>query len=831
MNELKDIINKQKSILTDLEALSEQYDVKKLISQNKALSEEIINCRKEISSLTEKCKNLSSKNEDLNLKLTEQILDEKRNILKISKGKMDIYFQKSSDSMHNGLYNLERNCIHEINRMKSISENELGRESSEIFKELNETFERIRIKIQNKHQQIAYNQNIIGEKMNNAYKNIENEGLSEEQIQNRIRHNNFEIKIGLDIINKIGIFLIILGAATALRYTYSKWFNNTARAVCLFVLGAAFIAAGEWLIRKGKRTFALGLNGGGTAILYYAVFSSYFFLRIINMHAALIISVLVTAVTVFFAMRYNSRTTVSFALIGGYLPFFSYVFAFGLNTVSIYGAMIYLFLLNASLVYISFYKRWSFTNYLSFILNVPVLIFLISICRNESVSIIYCMSTFFLYLSVTLIYPLSYKIRLKKADIALLAINTSGSCIIVYGLLGRAHLNDFMGLLALIFCAVYFALGWFTNKYMKNEKETILLFRLTSITFAVLIIPFQFHRTWLTLGWLIEGVLMISFGYLRKSRLIEKSGWVIFALCCITFYLIDFSLFATATGPKYIHLKFAAITLSSIGILYIYLKDNSGNALFKYSPMGWLVTGFKYFTVLNTWIYLIFESNTIYNNYFVQYDFRGFYSVMKFVLVNILVVLLLEKVKLIRDKATDCFAVILDAIAVIICIVTDIVTPVLYENMGDFKKLTAFIILLMLNAYVFYAIRKLILKLFSLKKSNFEFYPVFIVFYIFIIFNIFMLYQFQRDYSSLLISFGYMVLAFMSIIFGLRKKFIYVRRLGLFLSIAANVKLFIYDLSYLSMLYKIAAYFSFGLVMLAISYVYQQLKKKLGDGY
>lgn len=73
-----------------------------------------------------------------------------------------------------------------------------------------------------------------------------------------------------------------------------------------------------------------------------------------------------------------------------------------------------------------------------------------------------------------------------------------------------------------------------------------------------------------------------------------------------------------------------------------------------------------------------------------------------------------------------------------------------------------------------------------------------------------------------------MVLAFFSIIYGIKKRFLYVRRIGLFLSILANVKLFIYDLSYLSMAYKIIAYFSFGLVMLAISYVYQQLKKRLG---
>lgn len=274
MEELRDIIARQKSLLMDSESLSKQYDVKELLSQNKALSAELENDRKELNILTEKCKDLTTKNEDLNLKLTEQILDEKRNILKISKEKMEVYFQKSSESVNNRLNSLEQNYIDEIKKMKSISEDELGKENTETLKELEDILQKIRAKIENRRQQIRGTEDIINEKMKNDYKVMETEGLTKEQIQERIKQNNFEIKIGLDIINKIGIFLIILGAATALRYTYSKSFNNTARAIFIFVLGAAFIAAGEWFIRKKKTTFALGLNGGGTAILYYAVFPS-----------------------------------------------------------------------------------------------------------------------------------------------------------------------------------------------------------------------------------------------------------------------------------------------------------------------------------------------------------------------------------------------------------------------------------------------------------------------------------------------------------------------------------------------------------------------------
>lgn len=824
MEELGEIITKQKSLITDLEALNKQYDTKELLTQNKTLIEETERCRKKIDDLNEKCKKLMTKNEDLNLKLTEQILDEKRNILKISKEKMKVYFSKNTGDVINELDSLEQNYLFRIKRMKAMAIDELGKEDKETIAALDNMLASIKSKIENKRLKLEESKNNINQEMQNAYKDLEEEGLSAKQIKTRIKQNNFEIKIGLNIINKIGILLIILGAATALKYTYSKWFNNTTRAVFIFILGAVFISAGEYFIRKKKKIFAVGLNGGGTAILYYAVFSSYFFLKIMNMGTAMIISIFITALTVFFALRYNSKTTVSFALIGGYLPFFSYVFAFGLKANGIYAAMVYILLLNASLVYISFYKRWSFTNYLSFIVNIPVLIYLISICENQVINIVYCMCTFLLYLFVTLIYPLYYKTKLKKADIVMLTLNTFGSCVIVYGLFSRAHMNNYRGLLALIFCLVYFALGRFTVKYVKAEKDTTLLFNVTSITFAVLVVPFQFGITWLSLGWLIEGVLMTIFGHFKKSNLIEKSGWIVFAICCAVFYIIDFP-----STAKYIHLKYTSIIVSSLGILYMYIKENIKNSVFKYTKTGKIVNGFKYFTIINTWIYLIFEGNTLYINYFMEHDFKGFYNVVTIIFINTIMALMLERVKTIGDRMTNYFTKAFNIITAILCISISISVPILYENIGDFKKIMSFIILISINLYVYYALRKLCIGLFSRRKINFELYPIFMTVYIFIVFNLFMLCQFQRDYSSLLISLGYMLIAFVSIIFGFKKKFIYIRRMGLILCIIANAKLFIFDLSYLNMLLKIIAYFSFGLVMLSISYVYQQLKKKLGE--
>ena len=59
------------------------------------------------------------------------------------------------------------------------------------------------------------------------------------------------------------------------------------------------------------------------------------------------------------------------------------------------------------------------------------------------------------------------------------------------------------------------------------------------------------------------------------------------------------------------------------------------------------------------------------------------------------------------------------------------------------------------------------------------------------------------------------------------KRYTFIRRFGLALSILAVVKLFLIDLSFLTEGYKIISYFVFGMTLLAISFVYQYFSKRI----
>jgi len=826
---LQDLIKKQKELLAKIDSTAKQYDESSVVKQNESLNLELEKCKKELEELIEKYKHEKEENENLRIALKEQIFNEKLNILKISREKTETYFNNTLEKGINSLSALEKELKEKTERLNHMMSSELEEDNVKLSTELTQIKKRFNEQLKAKKEKYIGSKNDFTVIVEESYKKLEARPIDEETLKRRIRQNNIEVKIGLSWLNKIGLLLILLGVATAVKYTYSYWFNNYMKGLFIFLLGAAFVGTGEWMCRKVKTVFSIGLNAGGTAILYYGIFSSYFFLKIIDMKVALLLSVIITIITTLFSLRYKSQTINAFALIGGYLPFFSYVFYFGLDSNKIIAAMIYLFLLNLSLLIAALFNKWSFTEYLSFLLNIPVLIYLINRCDSNTINIIYSLCTFTLYLAITLAYPLFKKVTLKIPDIILLALNTTINCIITYTLFDEANLQDFQGLLALIFCVVYFLLGRFARIRLKEEKITTLIFDITALTFAVLIVPFQFGVVWLSIGWTIESVLLICFGLKKKQPLLEYGGWIVYLLCFIAFCIYDTPFITENFGKvvQYFHFKYFTFILGMIIITFFYLYHTKNDLLFKYTEKGNSIIAFKYFTIVNMWIYLSCESKALYNDFINLGSFNNFYKLLLFATVTGLFTLGINQISLIKDKGIQYLSLVLYLMVDILCICINGSVAVFYIDGNKTLKVLSLILLILYNTIVFFNLRYIVLQFIKVLKQNLELYPLLLS--IFLLFNItlFLTQQFTFKNIDFIISFIYILFSLIFIIYGFKEKYIYIRRFGLILSIFSSGKLFIYDLSYLSTLWKIVAYFGFGFVLLGISYVYQRLRKAM----
>jgi len=829
MNEFKDrlqrIKDNQKQITEEYELALNEFDSHDFIQENQSLRQKYEEYQRLVSELRKQYGQSQDDNSKLRLALKEQIMDEKLNILKVSRQKMLTYFNGDSRSHENQLNALEMNVSADFDKFNKQVERELQEDKQELMTKLEVIRRDINERIQQKREQMAEQEKKLLQGLSSGYEQLASEEVSDEVIAKRMKQNQIEMKIGLNWINKIGMLLIIFGVGAAFRYSYSTWFSDYMKGTIFFLIGALLLVGGEWLFRKNKQTFALGLLGGGISVLYGSIFYSYFLLDIIGITTGIALSIGVTLTAVVLSLRYDSRTVCSLGLIGGFFPFFSYMAAFGLEGSAVYAAMGYLFLLNIAILTISLYKRWTVVNYISFLFHIPSMVTLALISPSEGISMAYTVITFIMYVSITLGYAFKYKAKLFKLDVALLALNTVVSCGLLYYLLEEAALNDYRGLLALVFCLLYIGLGRFIEKVLGQEKETMVLFFGTALTFAILIIPFQFGVQWLSLGWLVEGVILIIYGSLASTKSIVKSGWLIFLLCLGTFFFFDVLAFNLVDlYAEFYELKYSLVTLGML-IVTIFYARRVGN---REKP----ITLFKYLTLANLWIYLLYITIEAYDYWIsVQMYHYDFYLWMISAFVTVGLAYALTKIKLFYDRIVKYYCLFLYSVGCFICFFMTTQIPVLQQSysQNSVEEYVALGLLIAYNLLIFMAGRDILIAFIRQQFKNVELYPMVVAVYLLGILTSFLIVQFGMGDVGLIFSLLYLVLAISYILYGFQRRYVYIRRIGLGLSLLSTGKLFLYDLSFLTTGSKIIAYFCFGLVLLGISYIYQVVSNRMED--
>ncbi|MEX0790128.1 MAG: DUF2339 domain-containing protein, partial [Actinomycetota bacterium] len=154
---------------------------------------------------------------------------------------------------------------------------------------------------------------------------------------------------------RLGAFAIFLGAAFAFKYAVDRDLISPAGRIAVGVLlGAAFVAWGEWARRKTWPLFAQAVTGGGVAIMYLSVWAGYQLYDLMSPGPALVFLAVVVVLGGGLALRHNSMALAVMAALGGFMN--PLLVSTGRGSIAALG--LYLLLLNAGVLGLAFYKHW-----------------------------------------------------------------------------------------------------------------------------------------------------------------------------------------------------------------------------------------------------------------------------------------------------------------------------------------------------------------------------------------------------------------------------------------------------------------------------------------
>lgn len=830
VDNLKSILAKQKEALSNLETEIINIETSDLLIENQSLKTELEKYKEFLNK--EKSDNLKilEENKKLRNALYEQFYNEKIQILNMVKSKMDVYYKSNIQGEVNRLIRLESSIKKQIDEMVNVLKaNRVGIEE-EIYKELEELRSKLNIKITLAREEFSRKTGAFSENRTEELTKLKQEKVTEEEIKARVKQNNIESFVGLNIMNKLGILMIVIGVIAASQFTYTK-LPDTMKGIFAFTFGIVLLIVGELLNRKKPNVFSLGITSGGIAVLYVALALSFFRFRILDIYPALGLCILITALAFVLSKWYNSQTISAFAMIGGYLPLFS----IGGSKTIVYGAMVYFVILNILALIISVNRKWTATAYIGFVLNVIGTFYISGIMFfgrfsnelfsiDDFITILYILFAFIIYTIIPVMGSFKKKLSFKNSDIVLMTLNTIISTLLLYSVFYILKLSDFTGLLAIVFAIVYLSLGKFVETYMEKEQKARGLFYITALTFIVLIIPFQFGKVWLSLGWLVEGITLLSYGIYKELKEFKKAGVIISLLCLTAFILFDVLIL---DNSLFVY-KYIAITAGSIVVL--------GSLMYKKNLEGKQILLFKYAAVINLWIFLLYITDVklgrnlsrLLQNSSLNLDYLISAAM---ILVSLLTAYTIPRIRIIYDNVMKVISVTIYAVALIGLFFLNFGSPVkgsLHE-VTTAVSIVGTIELIVIAIFAVLALRDLILCLVMDGKLGIEWYPFILSSYFVVILTQNLITQYGLGFNNALLSIIYLITAFAWITFGFIRRYAFIRRFGLGLSILSVAKLFIIDLSFLSQGYKIISYFIFGVTLIAISFVYQHFSKKIDN--
>jgi len=801
-DKLKIIVQNQRSQLDELETAISTVEADGLADENVKLKAQIL-------ALNNECQALVTEVEKLKANLKDQMLNERHRLLSKTEEQLQFYYADSASKFGNKLTQLE-------NKYKAILAG-LQNSSGSYVAEAESHIASITAGTRSRYEQ---EQQTIKSTLSAELEERKTDPLpSQEALAKRLQLFNLEMSFGTKVINVLGILLILLGVGFGLQYSFTHiLLTPELRGAAAYALGILFLAGGEILLRQKKyyvkSVFSMGITAGGVAILFTSTAVSYFNLGILSMLVALGFCVGISIVAFLLSLRHASKTIACFALIGGYLPMTAIFDAPDL----IMPAMVYFILLNSLALFFAIYKKWNIMNALSFVLCTIAAISFVGIGAPILGSVAFLSVNFLMYLGVILIYPIRNKSAdaLTVVDVIILSANTIVNCLLIYGVLNRNEIFSHNGLLAIGFFVVYFAGAKLVERFLSQDKRVSGLFYVTALIFAILVIPLQFGLDWLMIGWILLGAALVIYGVSYELKGFRWAGWLVVLLGAVAFVVQIWSWSGTWQVVNYSFLTFGLI---GILVSYYYAKrDNERH-----------VQLFKYFLVVQTLVYVLFIGWHMYELLLLPDTHRWTHPANEWMSVFLIMLALMYGI------AIKYIPVINDRIVVGIslCISLWAVFAVLMNNgfarvNPDYPIMTSAILIVfnLFSVFVLYDAMNTLRKMLQ-KRSTLEGFSLVTSLYALILVIMMLMVQYNYSVTSILISSIGMAAALAWIIFGFMRHNRTMRLFGLVFSVFSLAKLFFVDLYFLPAGMRVISYFVFGIIFLAISFVYQYFSRRL----
>ncbi len=352
------------------------------------------------------------------------------------------------------------------------------------------------------------------------------------------KNPDLEKFIGENLINKIGVLILVLGISYFVKYSIDKgWINEPAR-VGIGILSGALVMGIAHKLREKFAAFSSVFVAGAIAIFYFTIAIAFHDYKLFGQTTAFIIMVLITAFSCFISLSYNRKELAVLSLIGGFAVPFMVSTGEG-NYVVLFT---YILILNLGILALAYFKKWNIINILSYIFTVLLYaswLFtdLYSVKPHYLGALLFGFVFYLVFVAINIINNVRNKGTFSVIELSILASNTFFFYAAGMVILSNYH-PEFKGLFTTVLGILNFGYAAILYKKFHLDKTAAYLLIGMTLTFITLAIPVQFEGNYITLFWAAEAILLLWLS--QKSNLNSyKFASVVVTILMVISLLMD----------------------------------------------------------------------------------------------------------------------------------------------------------------------------------------------------------------------------------------------------------------------------------------------------
>jgi uncharacterized membrane protein len=354
------------------------------------------------------------------------------------------------------------------------------------------------------------------------------------------RNPNMEKFIGENLMNKIGIAILVIGIGIFVKYAIDQdWIGPVGRVMIGILCGGILLGFAHYL-RKEFKAFSSVLIGGGVAILYLTIaiaYKKYPEELHITQTVAFIIMVFITGFTVLFAIAYNRVEIAILAILGGFLSPFMVSSGEGNYKV----LFSYLLILNCGMLILGYFKKWISLNIICYVLT--VLIYAGWLIKKDVLYVedgpllgafIFATAFFLIFFLMNIINNLREGNKFTALDFTLILSNAA-----LYFAAGLAIVKQYQeglytGLFTVLNSIFFFGFAFILYKKEKIDRNLVYLLIGLVLTFISLSAPIQLKGNNITLFWAAEAVLLLWLSQKSGIRIMRTGSLIVMVLMWVS---------------------------------------------------------------------------------------------------------------------------------------------------------------------------------------------------------------------------------------------------------------------------------------------------------